>query len=168
MLAPNHRSKESSCGFIKIHGIINLMRHLSKNISIFGIAILLSAGIFCAMNGIASTGHQNMGGDMSALCASEASSPALCAISGSGHASLLETISHAVPQKIGEYLLILAFALIPFAFWKQFTPHLQKFKEKTGRFYIKSLAAFSIFNPLRYAFSRGIIHPKIYNSAYIS
>ena len=144
------------------------MRHLSKNIPIFGIAILLSAGIFCATNGIAYTSHQNMDGDMSVLCASEASSPALCAISGSSHASLLETISHAVPQKIGEYLLILVFALILFVSGKRFMPHLRKFKEKTGRLYIKSPAVFSIFNPLRYAFSCGVIHPQIYNSAYIS
>jgi len=158
----------SSCDFIKIHGIVSLMRFLSKNILIFGITILLSMGVFCAMNGVVPTSHQTMNGNMSILCASESYNPAFCAINMSSHALFLKTISHTVPQKIGEYLLILALELIIFIFWKKFMPHLQKLKLGLSRLYIKSAAVFSILNSLRYAFSRGIIHPQIYNSTYIS
>jgi hypothetical protein len=144
------------------------MKLLHKNIAIFGIAILLSAGVFCMINGAVSASHQNMDGDMSIFCASQSGNPLLCVINGFHYASLMETISHTVPQKIGEYLSVLAFALLLFVFGKQFTPHLQRFKEESSCLYMKFPEIFSIVSPLRLVFARGILHPQIYNYAYIS
>lgn len=90
----------------------------------------------------------------------------LCQMGIGEHISLWQGMFAATPQKISVLLtlivLLVAAVFVIINHWLR-TASIKQ--ELVRRFYLFRNTEINLFDPLRRAFSRGIIHPKIYESA---
>jgi len=92
----------------------------------------------------------------------------LCQMSVMEHISLWQTMFTAAPQKASTLLALLALLIAVIFVVAQHKPQLADRKQDTiHRLYLFRHPDISLFDPLRRAFSQGIIHPKIYEFANI-
>jgi len=90
----------------------------------------------------------------------------LCKMGIVEHISLWQGMFTAVPQKDSILLALIVLLITAVFIAINYSPHLADIKQKISeRFYLLNHPDIKLFNPLRRAFSRGIIHPKIYEFA---
>src|SRR3989338_10557198 len=132
---------------------------------IFGISAFLAVGVFGMSH--SSDMKMNDNGTMSG-CLFDGRAE-ICPMTIAEHLSRWQGMFTAIPQKAG--LLMLLFALISavgalvFSILKRNQLLLLKYFSDRWRLYLKQNPHLSLFDHLREAFSRGILNPKIYESA---
>ena len=93
----------------------------------------------------------------------------ICPMTIAEHLSRWQGMFTAIPQKtdvlVQFLLLALAFVLIASAFRQRLLLLLSAQFSDRWRFYLKQNPHIPLFDPLREAFSQGILNPKIYSSA---
>lgn len=92
----------------------------------------------------------------------------LCKMSVVEHISLWQSMFTAMPQESLMLVVLMALLITAVALITKNTfapPHLSKNDIAIGRLYLKEHPDLSFFNPLKEAFSQGILNPKIYSSA---
>lgn len=91
----------------------------------------------------------------------------LCKMDVVEHISLWQSIFTAMPQEnLTLFALLILLAVVIFITKNIFAPsRLFRSETSTDRLYLKERPDFSFFNPLKEAFSQGILNPKIYEFA---
>lgn len=94
---------------------------------------------------------------------------ALCTMDIFGHINAWRGVFVSLPKSVGSPdLLILAIILATvIGLWRNFLFKFFEYSATQWKFYIKQHPQIRLFNSLQEAFSRGILNPKIYNSAII-
>lgn len=87
----------------------------------------------------------------------------LCNMSVTEHISRWQNLFTAIPQKTLDLLLAISFALVALLVSNKIIRSPDEYQSPQQRLYVKQFAALGIVTPLQFAFSRGILHPKIYN-----
>jgi len=128
---------------------------------IAGVLLIISisfVGSMCAW--ISFTGTSGM--QMPIYCSSNSHDASLCALidKGLAHRRIFLAL---LPQRILD-LFPIGVALSLFFLSQRVQEHVreQLMRNTSLRFYLWHVLKFSIFNPLPYAFSQGIIHPELY------
>ena len=88
---------------------------------------------------------------------------ALCNMSVTEDIAQWQNLFTAIPQKSFDLLIALSLAIIAFLVGNKLARSPDGYQSSRQRCYAKQFSTLGIATPLRLAFSRGILHPKIYN-----
>jgi len=90
----------------------------------------------------------------------------LCEMGVIEHISLWHGMFTAMPQKVSALLALIVLLIVAAFVVINYSPHITDIKQKTPqRLYLLNHPNINLFDPIRRVFSRGIIHPKIYEFA---
>lgn len=119
--------------------------------------------MFCAWISFPGTPNR----EMSIQCSSNNHNTSLCALADKGLIAPGGIFLALLPQRTLNLFFMGVFVISLFLFAKRIPEYVREQLRRNAslRFYLWYVLEFSIFNPLLYAFSQGIIHPKIYESA---
>ncbi len=119
------------------------------------IAVLLLA-VFGAHQGMTIDGMGVMGS-----CALMGAPAAMCPMGVLEHAAAFRALFAPVPE---AFALLLAIVLLVYAAWRQGSSMSDVSRRLVRARQLVRDPSFGLFLPLRVAFARGILHPKIYSA----
>jgi len=132
---------------------------------IFGISAFFAVGVF----GISHSSDMKMKDDGTMGGCLFDGRAEICSMTFAEHLSLWQGMFTAIPQKTNLWVLLFALisaiGVLVFSILKQHQLLLLKYFSDRWRLYLKQNPRLSLFDHLREAFSRGILNPKIYESA---
>ena len=133
-------------------------KKLGKIALILTAVVFLWAGTFGLLYHI---GEMQAGGAMSGCLFN--GQMEICAMNLSEHIALWQRMFTALPQNTNLLnIFILASTLVAVVFWRKSLFEFFESIASRWRFYIKQHLQVNLLNPLRVAFARGILNPKIY------
>lgn len=145
--------------------ILNLMVKSRHNFSTLIVTLGLAAFIVVSILGVwHSFGMEtNQEGEMSGcIFAGEA---AICKMSAVEHISLWQSMFAALPQELALLIMTLIILVAVLVIRQHSLSLFDKKIISEWRLYLTQHIDLPLFNPVRRAFSKGILHPRIYESA---
>jgi len=140
----------------------------SKNLTVYLAMAGLAAFITVSLFGLGHTAAMKANEDGNMEDCIFTGKTMLCKMSIVEHISLWQGMFTATPQKVSALLALIVLLIAAVFVGIHYSSRLADIKQKTSRcLYLLNHPDINLFDPIRRAFSRGIIHPKIYEFANI-